>query len=373
MSNWRDLILRQLPPEMAHLTGVYDPDLLLTDAEVMNELEARHYHLIPFEDEPSFRFRYETEFCTSWGKGERIDEMVILWTTRLRPSELPSDLTIGERQLRFTLTDILPNLSNPVVISLDRSYLDSLYEIYLSQNHAPLGENGTKDFVLRYLFSIAPELIRSPSDLLLTIFRLHLNSITLPPSLSTRLITLIQEDDRFLDWSLEELLSDKRIFMEFLQERWLYYLCMSSKDGSIVNTPPPMKCLGPKDIPFDHPDIQAYMISLFQLRQLKPVKLANQLIPSDSWVQIGIEKEDPELERSQRLTELFSSLDSQIPRENAPPKAWFDFADIWAELLILHYQSSAANSDEYNADYNRLCSLIDNSFSKWVFACYPSL
>jgi hypothetical protein len=52
------------------------------------------------------------------------------------------------------------------VAALDRGDLESLlYQAQLQHNPERLGDNATKEFVLRHVFEIAPELIKQASDL----------------------------------------------------------------------------------------------------------------------------------------------------------------------------------------------------------------
>jgi hypothetical protein len=60
------------------------------------------------------------------------------------------------RKLSFNLGDLFPNLSYPVVAALDRADLDALFDAQLRHAPGQLGDNATKEFVLRHVFEIAP-------------------------------------------------------------------------------------------------------------------------------------------------------------------------------------------------------------------------
>ena len=64
--------------------------------------------------------------------------------------------------------------------ALDRADLDRLWAA--QQQFAPgvLGENATKDFLLRHVFEVAPELIAEPSDLLRVLLRRHCRGAQVP-------------------------------------------------------------------------------------------------------------------------------------------------------------------------------------------------
>jgi hypothetical protein len=145
MSSWRDQILKEFTPKVARLTLVADPDGLLLEEGFLQEIRERGFELIPLEDHIAFRYAYETKFRSIWDRGE-----------------------------------IFQNLNYPVVIALDPGDLDALYEAH--RRHAPgqLGENATKEFVLRHVFEISPELIKQPSDLLRVLLRRHYQGRRIP-------------------------------------------------------------------------------------------------------------------------------------------------------------------------------------------------
>lgn len=122
---------------------------------------------------------------------------------------VPFDLFQAGRKLSFNLGDIFPNLSYPVVAALDRGDLDALYEA--QSKHAPgqLGDNATKEFVLRHLFGIAPELIKQPADLLRVLLRRHYLGQRIPQALDDRFIKLLRQSYHFDDWPLERLAADR--------------------------------------------------------------------------------------------------------------------------------------------------------------------
>ena len=80
---------------------------------------------------------------------------------------------------------------------LDRGDFDALYEA--QKRHAPgqLGDNATKEFALRHVFEIAPELIKQPSDLLRVLLRRHYRGQRIPDILDERFIQLLRQSNIF--------------------------------------------------------------------------------------------------------------------------------------------------------------------------------
>src|SRR5262249_28030891 len=133
---------------------------------------------------------------------------------------LPFDLLQAGRRLSFCLGDLFPNLSYPVVASLNRSDLEALYRAQQQHKPGALGDNATKDFILRHVFEIAPEVIKQPSDLLRVLLRRHHQAQQIPALLEERLIQVLRQGARFEGWTLEEIILDRNAFHGFLQERW---------------------------------------------------------------------------------------------------------------------------------------------------------
>lgn len=156
MSNWRDQVLKEFTPKVARLTLVADPDGLLLEEGMLEGVRERGFELIPFEDPVAFRYAYESKFRSRWDQGEQTDLVVVLRSPASDLGGLPFDLLQAGRKLSFNLGDIFPNLSYPVVTALDRGDLDALYEAQKRHAPGPLGDNATKEFVLRHVFEIAP-------------------------------------------------------------------------------------------------------------------------------------------------------------------------------------------------------------------------
>jgi len=141
-SSWRNRILQEFTPQIAPLTLVADPDSLLTEEDL---LQVRGFELIPFEDPVAFRFAYESKYRTRLLQGELTDLVVVLRAETQELRSLPYDLLQAGRQLSFSLRDLFPNLSYPVIQALDRTDLDTLYQAQTQYKPEPLGDNTTKD------------------------------------------------------------------------------------------------------------------------------------------------------------------------------------------------------------------------------------
>jgi hypothetical protein len=376
MSSWRDQILKEFTPKVARLTLVADPDGLLLEEGILEGVRERGFELIPFEDHIAFRYAYESKFRSRWDRGEHTDLVVVLRSQASDLSGLPYDLLQAGRRLSFNLGDIFPNLSYPVVTALDRGDLDALYEA--QKRHAPgqLGDNATKEFVLRHVFEIAPELVKQPSDLLRVLLRRHYRGQRIPADLDGRFIQLLRQSNVFDDWPLETLVADREAFFAFLQERWPIFLDREAAKGTSGvredEKPYGLSIEGPVELPFDHHDIRVYIDNLFVEGLLHSVPHEHADTLSRTWVGIGV-RTAPIEDRSRRLGKLIDSLEASIPAEDAKHTDWFHFARGWAETILLANDQAEAISEPTSERIKNLQAQVDARFATWIFKRYAGL
>lgn len=336
--SWRAQILRELTPRAARLTLVADPDGLLAEEGILGGIRERGFELIEFEDAVSFRFAYESRFRSRWDRGEDTDLVVVLRSRSSDLGSLPYDLLQAGRQLSFSLGELFPNLSYRVVSSLGRSDLDALWQAQASHSPGRVGDNATRDFVLRHVFDITPELIKQPSDLLRVLLRRHYSGQLVPPLLDERLLELLRRQEALAGWPLESIVQDRNQFFAFLQERWARFVDRFAATGSdgIREVPAAyeMHFPGPVDLPFDHQDVRVYLDNLFLEGLLRPVRHPDSDRLADSWIRVGIET-DPEADRLARLDGLVEGLQGTVPGQESTHRDWLSFAYRWAGLTAL--------------------------------------
>ncbi|MGI6379284.1 MAG: BREX-3 system phosphatase PglZ [Anaerolineae bacterium] len=375
MSSWRDLLLKEFTPKAARLTLVADPDGLLLEEGILDGIRDRGFELIPFEDPVAFRYAYESRFRSHWDRGENTDLVVVLRSPATDLSTLPYDLLQTGRMLSFSLGEIFPHLSYPVVAALDPSNLDALYDA--QQLHAPgvLGDNATKEFALRHVFGIAPELIKQPSDLLRVLLRRHYLGQRIPAILDERLIQLLRQGDAFADWPLELIARDREAFWAFLQERWAIFLDRVAEDNLGIHeqpTPYALSIEGPVDLPFDHDDVRVYISNLFLEGWLRPVAHRRADALAGRWASVGVQSPVAE-NRRYRQARLKENLGASLPGEAAGYAEWLRFARGWAELTLMSNDLDASRPSYVSGDMASLRDRVDVAFSAWLCRRYANL
>ena len=371
VSSWRNTILKEFVPNLSRLTLVSDPDCLLTEEKLAIELRNRGFDLIEFNDPIEFRYAYESKYRSIWDMGKQTDLVVILRLEDTKLAALPYDLLQIGRKLSFSLGDIFPHLSYPVIEQIDRSLLDLLFDAQKKSSPDRMGDNASKDFILRHVFGVAAELISTDVELMRFLLRLHYGKLAIPSILTDRLVEVLNNSGNFNDWALSKVVTDAEHFFAFVQERWPIFLNSLKQKGSIKENYQDycLKIQGPAILPFNHQDIRVYIDNLFIERALIPVEFPDINTEKNSWILSGIQaaKSDDDDIRISRLFELVNTASLSIDSRYTE---WIAFAMKWAELSsIIH---TGANT-EHRKSYDEKSQKINELFADWLKTHYASL
>ena len=340
-------------PPTARLTLVADPDALLSDKTVLQELRERGFELLPFEDRVAFRYAYESKYRSGWDRGEQIELIVVFRAPATDFTTLPFDLIESGRKVSLNLADLFPNLSYSVVAALELADLEPLYKAQARHQLATLGDNATKDFVLRHVYNIVPDQIEGTVGLLRLLLRRHYRGQRVPPLLEERILQIFRQEGRLADWPLAQILPNRDSFFAFLQERWPLFLDRLAFRTSASSSP--LQFPGPVDLPWEHEDIRIYIDSLFLSGFLRPVTHPHSEVLIGHWVAIGVQS-DPIADRLRRLERLLNVVEQELPAQDAFHPPWQEFAQQWAELTVSRFQADLTNFPPIE---RRLLSLRD--------------
>lgn len=380
MNSWRDPILAQFTPEIAsaaRLTIVADPDALLTESGIIDGIRERGFDLITFNDHVRFRYEYEQRFRRIWDSGETTTLIVVLRAVRAEVESLPYDLLREARRhsrlLSFSLGELFPTLQPQVVGEIDRGDLDALARAVERYKPGVLGTNATRDFVLRHVFEVAPELIQTPAALLRTLLRRHYSRRTVPVGIDAHFISMLKKSGLWSEWPLDDLVVNRATFFQFLAERWPRFVSKAAEGNRIADAPEtPMTIPGPRDIPFGHDDVKVYIDNLFTEGILEPTTAVSKPDVKGMWVEVGV-RGDPVIDEKARFDRLIDSLDSDIAHANGDHRHWVHIAQKWAEAVALRW--SVATSFE-SPDVERFHSVrqqLEGSFASWLEKHYSTL
>ena len=375
-SRWRERILNEFTPQVSRLTLVADPDALLLEEGVLAGLHAQGFDLIAFEDSAAFRYVYESKYRERWDRGKTTDLVVVLRAPRHDLESLPFDLLQAGRKLVFSLVDLFPNLSGPVVDALDRSHLEALWQAQAEHARERLGENTTKDFILRHVFGIAPETITEAAGLLRALLRIHYRDLQLPALLNERVIHLLRQRSEFAEWPLESIIPNRKALFDFLQERWPIFLerYAPEPDDTVRLFPSGygLKFPGPAELPLDDNDVRAYVDNLFLEGHLRPVAHPRCDLLAKSWVRVGLQI-TPDTDRIRRLRGLLTLAEKTVPGPEARHADWLRFAQVWADLCAARFATDYEIEPSSISCLEGLRAQVDEAFSAWMGLRYGGL
>lgn len=369
MPSWRDRILEEFAPSSFRLTLVADPDNLLLEEIIQQQIHGLGYELLDFDDPVAFRFTFESKFQSSWDKRE-VSKTAAIVRYKNNLNSLPHDLLARGRSLSFTLSSIFPNLSYRVISELNRSDLDKLYQSYLLEEPQQMGENATKDFVLRHLWRFAPEFIKEPADFLQLVLQQHLLSgERMPPELEERMILVLRQSAWLSEWPVDLMIQSREFCYSFLQERWPLFLTKLAqtkikgvKDDQSAYA---IKLPGPQDVPFGHDGLRVHIDTLFLDGRLKAINHPSEIALKETWVNVGL-KWDPEEDRIRRLVGLLENLKETIPENETSYHTWLSFALRWAEVSALRYEIEEARLGCLVDEISDLTQIIEVAFFRWI-------
>lgn len=351
MSSWRDSILRHFEPGVARLTLVSDPDALLTEEGVLTAIGDRGYDVVTYDDEMAFRHAYESDYRQAWDNGEA-KALVVAVQTGENLDCVPYDVHSQSRHLSFALHDLFPQLTYPVIRKLDRALLDSLYEGYQKHDGGRLGERSTKEFVLRTCYSVVPELVRSPADLMRFLLHRHYGRTVLPEELDELLLRELSQQLTLQAFPLVDILPNRESFFRYVQEQWETYI----ENGEAI-------------IPFEHDEVRVYLDNLFAEGILLPV-VTQQDVPE--WAQVGVAGTRVSSEAT-RYRRLLGRVETDMPAKDGSYRDWQCMSELWGELTALRWESDEALSAAERRHFEHIHHEVEARFSEWMLDRFGSL
>jgi hypothetical protein len=218
METWRDSILNQFIPNVSRLSLVSDPNNLLTEEKMSMELRKKGFDILEFNNAVDFRYSYESQYRSIWDKGAKTELVVILHSQRPDLNDLPYDLFAAGRKFYFSITDIFPNFSPPILDILDKNELDTLYSHKESFPKERIGDLRTMDFIFEYVYKINFDIINTEIDLMKLLIHVHFGNFNVSGIFLDRLIFKLNEKNIVSKELLEKLIYKKQSFIDFIKE-----------------------------------------------------------------------------------------------------------------------------------------------------------
>jgi len=368
---WRQAVLDEMEPGLAGFYVVDDPDHLMVEPGIQKVLDERGFEFYVFDDSIALRYFYESKVRNHMHTDRPL--VISIDAELIHIRELPFDIINQARVVSLSLTDCFPSLYADVLRSLEAEELDTLQDAVLEYTPGQLGDIASRDFVLRHVYQVAPEVIQSASDLLRTFLRLHYRDIDLPELLKQRLSDLLSRRHQFSAWPMQRIISSRQSFFSFLQEHWPAYVNAVRKSlENDVKEPAPVDYSEDKHeiiLPFGHDDVRVYVDNLFLEGHLIPIEVEPLGRLNEHWCMVGIQV-DADKENVRRITGLIKLCSESIPAVHARHQAWFLFASRWAELCAAYYSDAKETG---RAQFIELQRSVDSRFSEWMLENYHGL
>ena len=250
--------------QSCRLTLASDPNGLLADVRVASEIRAAGFDVITFDDTVAFRLAFETQYRPRWDTGDKSVSLVIR-TIVPNPTTLPFDLVVmaerDARIFRFSIAALLPTMSPIPLGHLDATCVEALYDAVRRVRPKSLGDDATRDFILRHVFDIDVDQISGAADLLRVLLRKHYRDDRIPEDIERRLVEQLHRTGRWAAWPMDRLVSNRAEFLLFMEERWPFFV--SEEAGVARSDVGSLKMLGPVALPFGDKDVRAYVDNMF--------------------------------------------------------------------------------------------------------------
>jgi len=368
MPDWRHRILDHFTPEVSRVTIATDPDGLLTEERLFVEVTGRGFAILPFGDPIEFRYRYETEFRAYWGRGVRKEVVVVDSRETGDSDDLPFDVLSGARRVSLSLAELFPRLSYPVIRGLDKACLDRLDSLEGLYGNDHLGDDQTRDLILRHVYKLDPALIDTPEDLLRALLRRHHQNTPIPAELDARFILRLRTHAAFSAWPLEQIVPNREQLLRFIQERWDLWIASLTNAANAK----PLTLPGPPVLPFEHSDVRVFIDTMFLEGALVPVDAPASATQRHPWAAVGVRRSAGR-EAGAVLTGLLHLCSQAIAAAPDRYQDWTAIAFRWAEVQVAWWSASQAVRASFAKEFARLRDRIDTAFALWVNGRYAGL
>jgi len=188
--------------------------------------------------------------------------------------------------------------------------------------------------------------------------------------IETRLIHLLSLVPSFGLWNVNQLISNKSYFFDFLQKQWEIYL-QDEEKSSISFAPRPNTQL---IVPFADGDVRIFIDNLFAEGIIKPVAIKN--LPPEHWASFAVLKE-PKLTEKERILHLLNNAKktfNQYSDESANADFWLEESRSLGIMNAIFYQNKKMPAVEVLFDdIKNINADVDELFQRWLLINYAKI
>lgn len=361
---WQNDVIHKLNLDGDFVYIINDPDGLLYEPTISNSLQEKNAFIFDDDDPLALRLAYET-----W----RSDENKISFLIRLaveRDIFIPHDIQCNSKEIDFHLSEFFQDIDSDILRLLPATLYQSIMDALKSFVPGRLNPQSSLDFLLRHIYRIAPEIIQSSTDLVRLLIRKHYIGIEMPVQIENRLIHLLSLVPSFGLWNVNQLISNKIYFFDFLQKQWEIYLKDEEESPISVTTLPNPQLI----VPFADGDIRVFIDNLFAEGIIKPIAINN--LPPGHWASFAVLKE-PEITEQERILHLLNKakkLFSKYSEEKVNADFWLEQSRSLGIMNAIFYQNKKFPTVEVLFDdIKELNTNVDELFQHWLQINYMKI
>ena len=285
MKNWRDEIIKHFSEPIPALTIVADPDELLCDESLRQDLNEKGIELVGYHEPVAFRYLFETKHRDALAKAS----LCLVVRTKLTTfDQIPYDLLARSVQLSFSVGDLFPGLSPSILGSLDKADYERLYEVR-DQYQGSGSDSEAIEFLANQLYGVYIASVNSKTTLLKVLLSIHYADRSIPELMADYMSDKLSKISALKGFPLKEWISSSGSFYNYLQIEWNNFIQGLALKGQAINEIGLEQVVPEVLSPFLEGDIRSRVDNLFAEGKLRPVKIRPGSWPK--WVAFGIESD----------------------------------------------------------------------------------
>lgn len=361
---WQKKIIQRLNLNGPFLYIINDPDGLCFEPTILKSLQQADVCLLDNPDPFDLRLSYE-----QWIK-DKAGRALLIRLTELESHFIPYDIDDSAKSIDFHLSEICQNIDTSVLRTVSSFHYQFIIDALITYRPGKLNQQASQDFLLRHLYCIAPEIIKSHTDVVRLLIRKHYIGIEMPVQIEQRLINLLSINPNLKAWDFACLIPNKPFFFDFLQEQWqLYINSLTQSEISDYKWP-----TGELIVPFDDSDIKVFIDNLFAEGVL--IKIENENIPPNHWAIVGVVR-DQDYDNVERVKKLLNTIRFNISNfdiSTTQPDFWHEQSHSLGILNATFYEIKLeGNRSSLEEEIALLNDKVDQLFEEWLLENFSRL
>lgn len=154
MPNWIADIAGTFDANLSPLYLVHDGDNLLGNPRLRASVEERGFQFHPYDDPVTFRYLYERDIRPCIHADP--PQPTVVPVDSASSANIPFDILCEGRFVRISLKDLMPKMDIAVLRQVPPADLDDVIAAYDDYTGTPLGEQKTREWILREVYGIVP-------------------------------------------------------------------------------------------------------------------------------------------------------------------------------------------------------------------------